>query len=60
MLQQVTMCYKRLQKQRSPGTSLTNAQKFFFFSKRGITCYNLLQQDTIGFKNLQKRNPSTV
>ena len=60
LLQQVTMRYKRLQKQRSPGTSLTVAQKFFFFSKGGISCYNLLQQFTIGFKKLQKqRNPST-
>ena len=54
------MRYKRLQKQRSPGTSLTVAQKFFFFSKGGISCYNLLQQFTIGFKKLQKNGTQVL
>ena len=60
LLQPVTTSYNALQEvTKSPW--LTVAQKSFFFSKGGISCYNLLQQFTIGFKKLQKqRNSSTV
>ena len=48
------MHYKMLQKQCSQKTSLKIAQKFFFFLKEGISCYNVLQQVTMRYKRLQK------
>ena len=54
VLQQVKMCYKSLQKQRSPRTSLKVAQKFFFFLKEVRSCYNVIQWVKMHYKRLQK------
>ena len=52
------MCYKILQKQPSPRTSLKASQKFFFI-KEVIRCYNVLQPVTMRYKKLQKIGMST-
>ena len=43
-----------LQKQCSQRTISKVAQKFFFFLKEVINCYNVLQQATMRSKKLQK------
>ena len=51
MVQQVTMCSKKLQK-IGMRTTFNDAQAIFFL-KKGKSCYNTLQQVTMCYKRLE-------